>query len=281
MKKVLFYISVISLLIEVCIIFSLISGDEESTELSLRDNSVLVEYVPPVRPKVTVVTQNRDELVSQARIKYMRVRRAAAKEFVASQQGLSRPTAIVVNLSKFAGSADKVVKKKETGSVSKKTLRLIDTKKVSGIAWFMPEFSEENPNSPIKVPSVEKWLGGDGKTLAQRIGNSNRALVNYFAMISVLDESGRLIAGPLPVEIHDRGPSTSFKNPRADAFHKTWADLGVLDATKYPNSDNHRVNLVVSLVPKNQVEQLTSESGGEKFILPSWDSQENTIASNP
>jgi len=213
--------------------------------------------------------------MSQVRIKRMCARRAAAKEFLEMQSGLCRPTAIVANITYFGGSNDKVVRSGEKGSVSGKRLRSVDTKSVRGMAWFMPNYSEENPNSPIKVPSVETWLGGEGKTLAQRIANANKELKNYFVELSVLDDKGYLVGGPLMVEIHDRGPSTSFDNPRVDGFWKTWNDLGILDNTKRPNSDSHKVNLVVRLVPKNpERKTIVSKFSGERIELP-------TSASNP
>jgi hypothetical protein len=248
------------------------------TELPLRDNSALVQYIPPGKPKVTVVTVDIEKLMSEARIKYMRNRRAEAKKFVEYMKGLNRPTATVVNISTFGGKKDDHLKEGETASISGLVLSSINTKVVGGMAWFMPDYSEENPKSPIKVPSVETWLGGDGKTLKQRIENANKALKNYFVEVTVLDEKGHIVSGPHFVEPHDRGPSTEFEKPRADMFEKTCVDLGILDYANKPNCENHRVNLVMRLVPKSEV--LFSESGGEEFQLPSWGSGAS-VASNP
>lgn len=248
----------------------------------------VVGFVKPTLPKVVAPTADRDKLISEARIKYMRNRRAKAKEFVAFMRGLNRPVSMVVNISTFGGHKDTGVTKKETGSIIKVKLRSIDVKSVRGMAWWMPEFSDENPNSPIKVPSVETWLGKGAKTEKGRISNANMALLNYDAEITSLDENGRIIEGPLRVTLYDRGPNTRFDKERADAFEKTWSDLGVLDATVDPNSDDHKVNLVVRLVPKEGYDITTEEMefssvSSEGIELPSWDSDEDktTIASNP
>lgn len=248
------------------------------TESPLRDNSTLVEYVSPGLPSVQVVTVDRKKLLSDARIKYMRKRREEAKKFVDHMKSLNRPTAIVVNLTTFGSASDFKVGKNEKGSVSRVKLRTVNTKKVRGMAWFMPEYSEENPDSPIKVPSVETWLGGGAKTQEERIANANKALANYVVEVTSLDESGRIIAGPMEVIPTDRGPNTRFKNPRADAYYKTWSDLGVIDKTLDPNSDDHKVTLVVSLIPKKSAEVT---DGGT--ALPSWNRVDDneTIASNP
>lgn len=240
---------------------SLVRAFFAQTELTFKDESQSVEWDPHY-PKVIAPTVSLKKLLSEARIKRMRLRRSAAIEFVASWRGLSRPTALVVNISTFAGPYDKGVGKNELGSIFKKKLRSIDPTKIRGMAWFMTDFSEENPNSPIKVPSVETWLGGGAKTLKERIANANKALgENYVVMVTSLDESGRVIAGPFEVILADRGPNTRFEKPRADAFWKTWNDLGVLDSTEHPNSDDHKVNLVVQIVHKDNL----------KLQLPSRD----------
>lgn len=253
-------------------------------EIVFQDRSVIIPDRSGL-PKVYAPSVSFEQIRSEARIKYMRERRAKAKEMVSLWQGLERPTAVVVNPATYGGPDDDGVTSKEPAVILGILAKEIEVKKPY-IVWFLPEQSEENPNSPIKVPSVETWLGGEG-SLKDKIGEANKKLKDFFVEVTSLDESGRVIAGPILAIPADRGPSTIFENPRIDLTIGLARDLKIEESLRNPNSPECQVTLVLRLVPKpknfygpDSDPAQFSRSGGEKFELPSW-RNEDTVAANP
>ncbi len=235
------------------------------TELPLRDNSTLVKYVSPGLPNVQVVTVDRKKLLSEARIKYMRNRRATAKARVEEWSGVERPTAFDSNHSWFGGRYDlKGVSRNEEGSISKKRLRLEDHNDLY-VAWFMPGMDQDNPDSPIKVPSVEKLLGGEFKSLKEQIEAANKKMPDYLVEITILDHMGWILEGPVYARPIDRGPNTGFKNHRVDTSFGVCKALNIEASLRDPNSDDCKVTFLIRLVHKDKV-----QDDGDEINLPSW-----------
>jgi hypothetical protein len=241
------------------------------------DTSKIVVYKNPGLPTITFENKvSREELMSQARIRYMLKRRAEAKKFVESQEGVGRPVVVKANITVFAGRPDRVVRRNEKGSVSGEILRNTDPNRIY-TAWPLPGVNEDNIESPWKLPNVEEHFGRGSGSFKKRIEYANLELANYYAEFTYFCKK-TMQSKTVLAEIIDRGPSTRFELPRWDASRGLWRALGLEETLNgSPNRESDQVEFVVRLVPKSTA--VFSESGGEKFQLPSWDN-ETTVASN-
>ena len=260
----------------------------KGTELSLRDNSVLISKKPATTlPKVKVMTQNRNELMMNALEERSRIEMLECeKESEIYSDYLLRPRQITANITKFGGSWDRVVTRWETGSVGGNRLRSLNDSKDFYVAWPMPDVTDKNPKSPMALPSVEEYFGSRLKSRSQKIAAANKALRDYMVEISYTCKEGH--TKTVLARVEDRGP----RNPnRFDASRAVWEKLGLASTLKgSPNSSANAVTLTLRLVKKDEVESKETETdvktqfskiGNTKFQLPIWDreEEENMFAS--
>ena len=273
----------------------------DQQDVVFSDNDIIISSVPKrnVQPKVGLPKVFAPSAMNELMFAAAEKRRLAEEKLCENEAKiyecyLLRPRTIRVNITKFGGSWDRVVKYKEKGSVGGNRLRSLNDREDLYVAWPMPNVSDKSSKSPLDIPSVEHYFGNHLTSLSKRIETANKSLKDYMVEITHRSENGEVKT--VLARIEDRGPAVAT---RFDASRAVWEKLGLEEVLKgSPNSKDNRVTLGIRLVPKQSDDAemqltLTAEAeaeeaqlsafDGEQFLLPSWEREDdnNTIASNP
>lgn len=163
------------------------------------------------------------------------------------EKEVEKVSKVSVNITAFGGPDDKVVTQNETGSITGTRLRDLNPNDIY-TAWPMPGLNEDNPNSPLDLPNIEKCFGPETESWkGESIARANEALDDRYAEISYTDANGN--KKTVTARIEDRGPKIST---RWDASRGMWNALGLGHLLNgNPNDPNQMVELEVRLVPKS------------------------------